>query len=193
MQYERSKVLEKLTPKLKKLLKNYKTLEDIIIFGSFAREKSNPRDIDIVLLVYQKDNEAEKIKNEINKIIPDLNIDITVMDLKDIYNPLWFSIVKEGFSILKEEFFNDIYGIKASKLYKYSIKKLNPVQKVQFDRGLSIIIKKLGGIRLVRTVVSIPLQRSEQFEEFLRTWKLEFETQRYSLLSDHLKTEKIFS
>ncbi len=184
----------KLTPKLRKLLKNYKILEDIIIFGSFAREKSNPRDIDIALLVNQKnDSEIDDIENQLHKILPDLNVDIIIVSIKELYNPVWFSIMNEGFSILKNKFFRDIYGMKASRLYKYSIKKLNPVEKVQFDRGLKIILKKIDGIRLVRTVVLISMNKSEQFEEFLKTWGIEYETQRYDILPDHLKTEKVFA
>jgi|SRR3989344_1160205 len=193
MPYEKSQILEKLTQKLKKLLKNYKILEDIIIFGSLIREKSNPKDIDIALLVNQKNEfEIDRIKEEINKIIPDLNIDASaVISIKELYHPIWISIIKEGFSISKGKFFSDIYGIKATKLYKYSIKKLTPVQKVQFDRGLGVLIKKLEGIKLVRTIALIPLEKSEQFEEFLKTWGIEFETQRYNLLSDYQKHEKL--
>ena len=185
-------MLKSLTRILKPLLQKYKILEDIIIFGSLVREKPNPKDIDIAVFIHEK-NEAiiEKIEKDIKDALTEFEIDITILTVEDIYSPLWLSITYEGWSINKEEFFSVLYNIMPSKLYKYSIRMLTPVQKVQFDRGLKAILNDLGGIRMTRTVVLIPLQKSEMFEEFLKTWRIEFETRRYSLLPEYQKPSKI--
>lgn len=174
-------------------MKKYNLLEDIVIFGSFVREKTSPKDIDIAFLVHKKDEHTlEKIELEIKKLI-ELKIDTITLTIKDVYSPVWLSIILEGWSVRQGEFLPVLYGTRAKILYKYSIKMLNPVQKVQFDRGLKKLLEDLEGIRLIRTIVLIPLQKSEQFEEFLQTWKIEFETQRYTLLPEYQKSAKLLA
>ena len=192
MHLENSEKLKSWTQQLKPLLNKYNILQDIVLFGSFLREKTRPADIDIALLVQEKDeNQLEKIEEEIRSLLPEHGIDITVLTLKDLYFPLWISIIQEGWSIAKEQYLAQLYEIEPVKLYKYSIKHMTPVQKVQFDRGLKKMTENLQGIRLTRAVILIPLQKSEAFEAFLKTWKIEYETQRYELLPEHRKTEKI--
>lgn len=186
-------MLKSLMKSLRPLLKKHRILEDVIIFGSFVRGKSFPKDVDVALLVnYKDENKIDGIESEIRKMLPQFKIDISILTIKDFFHPIWVSIIKEGFSVAKEQYLSSLYGIKPCTLYKYSLKMLNPVQKVQFDRGLKKVIEQLKGIRLTRTVVIIPLNKSEQFEEFLKTWKIEFEARRYSLLPDIKKTEKIW-
>lgn len=172
----------------------YKLIEDIIIFGSLVREKTHPKDVDIALLVHERDEgPLEKIEDELRSLFEGFKIDITILTVKEVYSPLWLSIMKEGYSVSNEEFLPILYDIKPEKLYKYSIKMLTPVQKVQFDRGMRRMVEDLSGVRLTRTVILIPFQKSERFEEFLKTWKIEFETQRYELLPEHQKTQKIMA
>lgn len=181
-------MLKSLTQSLKPLLKKYELIEDIIVFGSFVREKAHPKDIDIALLVHEKDElKLEKIEEEIRKLFPEFKLDLVLLTIKEIYSPLWLSILCEGWSVAQEDFLPVLCGIQPTVLYKYSLKTLTPVQKVQFDRGMKLLLDNLKGTRLTRTVVLIPLQASEQFEEFLKTWKLKFETQRYTLLQEHRK------
>lgn len=177
--------LKNLTKKLKPLLKKYK-LNDIVIFGSFVRGKFNPNDLDIALIVKNENKELIfNAENEIKSICE--KSDIIILNFDEIYEPLFASIFKEGFSILKEEFFYNLHGVEPLKLYKYSIKFLNPVQKVQFERGLNKIIKSINGVKIVRSVVLVPLNLSEEFEEFLKTWKIHFETERYELIKERRK------
>ncbi len=194
MFYENLAVLKGLTQRLKLLLKKYKLVEDIIIFGSIVRAKSRPKDLDLALLVHQKEETIlEKIEEEIQNELKEFKVDITVLTIKEVYAPIWLSIMHEGWSVKKEEFLPVLHQVQPSKLYKYSIKFLTPVQKVQFDRGLKKMIEKLQGIRIARGVILIPLEQSEQFEEFLKTWKLEFETKRYSLLPEFKKIENLIA
>jgi len=183
--------LKDLTKKSKPLLKKYDILEDIIFFGSFVKEKTRPKDIDIALLVSKKDErKINKIIKDIQKIIKNIKIDFVSLSIKDVYSSVWLSVIKEGYSVSKENFFHKIYGVQPSILYKYNLTSLTNVKKVQFDRGLNKILKHLEGVRLTRTIVIIPLQRSESFEEFLKTWEIEYETSRYELLPELVKPTK---
>ncbi len=182
-----------MSQKLKPLLKKYEFLEDVIVFGSFVREKARPKDIDIAFLVHEKMPEIEDVDEETRKLLPEFRIDIIVMTIKEIYSSLWLSIITEGWSVAQEEFLPRLYGVQPSILYKYSLQTLTPVQKVQFDRGMKKLLENLEGTRLTRTIILIPLQKSGQFEDFLKTWKIEFETRRYTLLPEHQKPEKIIA
>lgn len=163
----------------------------MIIFGSAVKGKTRPRDVDIALLVKEKDEDLiEKIENEIKKII-EYNIDFTIISIEDIYSSVWLSLIKEGFSIAKGKYLHEIYNMEPCILFKYNLRSLDRVKKVQFDRGLNEILKTIKGTRLLRTIVIIPLEKSFQFEEFLKTWKIEYEARRFELLPEVQKQKKI--
>jgi len=162
--------------KLKKLLN--KNLIDIILFGSFVKS-GFAKDIDIALVVKEK-IDANEVKKKIKGILKK-EADIQTVDINSIYSSLWLTLIKEGFSIKKRRFLSDIYKIKPKVLYKYSLKKLNNVQKVQFERGIK---KTLGkeGVFLTRSVVLVPLNMKNEIMDFLKTWNIYYESQEYELL-----------
>jgi predicted nucleotidyltransferase len=162
--------------KLKKLLND--NIMDIILFGSFVKE-GNANDVDIAIVVKENQN-LLKIKKEIKKIIKK-EIDLQVIDLESIYSPLWLTLIKEGFSVKKNKSLAKIYGIKPAMLYKYSLKKLSNVQKVQFNRGLKYLLTNEGTI-LTRSVILVPLTIDNKTKEFLKSWNIYYESQEYELL-----------
>ncbi|MBT4805359.1 hypothetical protein HON71_04255 [Candidatus Woesearchaeota archaeon] len=162
--------------KLKKLLD--KDLNDIILFGSFVKD-GTAHDIDLALVVKEKKDFLET-KKEIKKIIKK-ETDFQIVDLESIYSPIWLTLIKEGFSVKKNKFLSEIYNIKPAVLYKYSLKKLTNVQKVQFDRGMKNLLSKEGTV-LTRSVILIPLQMKNRVQEFLKSWNIYYESQEYELL-----------
>lgn len=163
----------------------------MIIFGSAVKGKTLPGDIDVALLVKEKNEKTiEAVKDEAWKII-DYKIDFAVLSIEDVYSSVWLSLIKEGFSVAKGKFLHEIYGIEPCVLFKYGLKSLDRIKKVQFDRGLNEILKDAKGTRLLRTIVLIPLKNSLRFEDFLKTWKLEYEARRYELLPEMQKQKRI--
>ena len=162
--------------KLKKLLNN--GLIDIILFGSFVKGGS-AEDIDLAL-VLKEDIDVSGIKKKIREILKK-EVDIQIITLESLYSPIWLTLIKEGFSIKRDEFVSDIYGIKPVALYKYSLKKLNNVQKVQFERGIKKVLGK-EGIFLTRSVVLVPLNIKNEMMGFLNTWGIYYESHEYELL-----------
>lgn len=173
---------------LKPLLKKYETIEDIIFFGSFVKGKSKPKDIDVALLVCTKDeNSISKLEKEIEAGLLGMKADFTVFTLKEIYSEVWLSVITSGFSVSRGAFLREAYGIAPCKLYKYALTSLSPVQRVQFSRGLKAVSDETKSVRLSRAIVIVPLENSERFEEFLKTWDIDFETRRYELLPEYRK------
>lgn len=155
-------------------------LIDIIIFGSLVKG-GTPKDIDIALLVREKEKiDAFDFKKKIREIIPK-KIDLQVLDINSIHSPLWLTLIKEGFSVKKNNFLSVLYNIKPVVLYKYSLQKLTNVQKVQFQRGIKNVLGKEGNI-LTRSVVLIPLHLKNSMMEFLKTWDIYYECEEYELL-----------
>ena len=66
-------------------------------------------------------------------------------------------------------------------LYKYSLQKLSPVQKVQFERGLKKMLQSAGEI-LTRSVILVPISMKNKMGDFFKTWNIYYETKEYELL-----------
>jgi len=179
------KMESKLSPELKAYQKKLEklldeNLTDFILFGSFVKG-GTPKDIDIALLVREKENvNTIEIKKKIQHIIPK-NLDLQILDIGSIASPLCLTLIKEGFSVRKNDFLYGLYNLKPVVLYKYSLQKLTMVQKVQFERGIKKVLGKEGQV-LTRSVVLIPLHLKNSMMEFLKKWDIYYESQEYELL-----------
>lgn len=176
MELKKSKKFQIYLKKLRKLLTKYKSLDDIIIFGSIVKGRIEPKDIDLALLI-KNELDITKIKQDIKSISSIADIEV----VNSIYNLLWVVLIREGFSVRKNKFLFEIYKLEPIVLYKYSLKKLNPVEKVQFTRGIKRVLKDTRGKFLSRSVVLVPINKKIEFDEFLSTWNLFYETQSYEL------------
>jgi predicted nucleotidyltransferase len=165
--------MKDLIKKLKPLLKN-SNITDIIIFGSIVKSKISPGDIDVAVLVKEKNLE---IRNTILKLIPDA--DVQLITIEDFENKIFLSLIKEGYSIKNNQYMHEIYKIRPIKMYKYSLKQLTSSQKVMFERG----IKTIEGLkRLSNSVVLVPIEFTGKFESFLRQWDMDIDTEEYELV-----------
>src|SRR3989338_9845356 len=107
MESKLSPELKAYQKKLEKLLDE--NLTDFILFGSFVKG-GTPKDIDIALLVREKENvNTIEIKKKIQHIIPK-NLDLQILDIGSISSPLWLTLIKEGFSVRKNDFLYGLYN-----------------------------------------------------------------------------------
>ena len=114
MESNKSLPLKGLKAVLKKLLKKYEDVEDIIIFGSFVKSRYNPKDIDIALIMYKKNYDAARDIQQKTKSKVNIPIHTTVVLFKELYTePIWKSLIMEGFSIKKNKFLKDVIKIKS--------------------------------------------------------------------------------
>ena len=62
-----------------------------------------------------------------------------------------------------------MYKIKPSVLYKFSLIKLNNVQKVQFERGIKKVLDDKG-VYLARSVILVPIELKNKFMDFFKSY-----------------------
>jgi len=161
---------------LKRLLN--KNIIDIIFFGSFVKG-GFANDVDVALVVNNEIN-INSLKKKIKEIIKK-ETDIQVVNINSIYSSIWLTLIKEGFSVRKNKFLFEIYKLKPMVLYRYSLKSLNNVQKVQFERGIKKILGDKANF-LTRSVVMVPINLKNEMVDFLKTWKIYYESKEYELL-----------
>lgn len=168
--------IENFQKQLKKLLN--KNIVDIILFGSFVKG-GLAKDIDIALVVKDEIN-IQGTKDRIKSIFH-MPVDIVIINLESIYSPIWLTLIKEGYSVKKNSYLHEIYKIHPKVIFKYSLNKLTPAEKVGFSRGIKAIAKE-GYVFLTRAVVMVPLENKNEFMEFLKKWSIYYESAEYELL-----------
>ena len=172
--------MEKLRKSLLKILKSYKEIKDIIIFGSLVKGRSNPEDLDLALLVTESDlGLISKVKKELG--LNQVHLELIFLD-ELIYNTLFLSLVNEGYSVLKGKYLNELLGTKPKLLYAYDLIHLNQSQKTLFGKALRLTLVKTKGIRVSAGAVLIPLSQSSYFEDFLKAWEMKYKTREWTVI-----------
>lgn len=165
---------------LKKLLKKYKDIKDIIVFGSLVKDKHAPKDIDIAIV---KDKKEISLVGEIKEKLDIKNLDIELIKPEEIYQTrLGLTLVTEGFSIKNNKFLREKLNLSPMKIYIYGIKNLTQTKKVMFGRGLKQVMKDTEAIKLGAGSIMVPIEKSGSFEDFLDSWNLKYKTKEYLVL-----------
>jgi len=154
---------------LKKLLKEYKDIGDFYIFGSFVKGKFKPADIDVALITYRKDFKLLSDVLKQLKRYPNLHIEMFLF--KEIFTePIWKSLLSEGFSVKKNNYLRDLMNIKSNVLYQYSLKEMNRSEKTMFNRAFTQELKTTKGMAISAGSALIPIVQEKEFDEFLEHW-----------------------
>ena len=165
--------------------KKDKAIFDIIIYGSSAKGKSKPTDVDIVVIFESGTlrERLEKIQN-IKKGMDDYGhkIDIKQMLLKGLFSVDVFSragIFLEGISIKTGGKFSERIGYKGFVLFLYDLSNLTHTEKIKFNyilsgRNTEGIIKRFNGERITKGAVKIPPEDSLSFEDILKANKVNY-------------------
>ena len=170
--------MKELKKNLKRFLRKYEGIEDIIIFGSFVKDKFEPKDIDIAIISQDKN---PSIVGEISSSLSE-KTDIEVLSNNQIYQTrIGLSIISEGFSVKENKFLRDMLGIEAKKIYSYDLKGLSASQKRAFNRALKEHLNKINGERLGSGCVMIPIEKTGFFEDFLEVWNLNVKSKEYKV------------
>ena len=160
---------------------------DIILFGSFVKGGSKYSDIDVVIL--SCGNVNPELKEKVVDVIGEKS-HVQILGKDFIYSQMMITIIKEGFSVRKNKFLSELYGVEPVVLFKYNIRKLSATQKVQFTRGLVNTVDEIKAKKLTRTTVLVPMANKGRFDEFLELWRVKFESKSYELLP-LMRSEKL--
>ena len=175
----------KFRSEIENFYKKYKNeIIDIFIFGSIVRGKEKPADIDILILFKNKEN-LEK-EYELRKIIEKINLNFKIQIIPRTYKNLFDikflpreNILSEAYSLINNKYLSEAFGYKSYILFKYNLKKFNISKKMMFHYALTGrrkslgILKKINGIKISEYIVLIPIENSEEFKEFLNSWKID--------------------
>jgi predicted nucleotidyltransferase len=182
---------------LKKLLENKKFCDsvaefiknpavlDVILFGSFIRDKLNPTDIDILILCSNKkllnEDEVYSFRKNLEKIDKKFSISIeSYSSLLDSNFLARESILSEGFSLVKKKFLHESFGYGTFIMFRYSLKELNNSKRMQFyyalyGRGKNKgIIEKDKSYKLSNEIILSSVENSEIFRNLFDGWRISY-------------------
>lgn len=169
--------LKQLKSKLKILIKN-KDVIDVVVFGSFIKGKSLPRDVDLAII----SNKKIKFEKEGFHIIS-----LTPQDF--LVNPpkIVSTLLREGYSLKKNKFFGEIYNFEPRVLFSYRLSDLNPSKKVSAvnilrgSKRSKGLVEESKGKWLANQVFTIPLNSEFLFNDFFLQHKIKH-TKMYLLI-----------
>ena len=181
---------------LKKLLKNTKLMNkisdiveenkeeilDIVLFGSLARGKEKPRDIDLLIIYKTKINSDlnYKIKKEFE--ILGIEVDLTPKSYSDLFKSTFVareSYLSEGYSLMQKNFIADGLGFRPMVLFRYNIQNFNKSQRMRFyyslyGRSTEGMLKKLKLHKFSERILISPVEESESVKEYLNSWNIKY-------------------
>lgn len=165
---------------LRKILKRYDLIEDIIIFGSFVKARTTPKDIDLAFIVKEKDT---KLVHEIKKELIVSKAHLEFIKSDDVYSSqLFLSLINEGFSVRKDSFLRHKLKIRPMRLYAYDLKHLNKSKKTLFGIALKKTLKKIKGEKISVGAVLVPISQTSYFEDFLEVWGMKYKTKEWTVI-----------
>ena len=167
----------------KKFYRRYRSeLKDIIVFGSVMRGKSDPKDLDVLMLFKKKIN--KDIEYEFRKIASDVKNAAIISKTENNYTDTSFDaregVLFEGYSLIKNKLVSSEYGFTPLGLFVYQTQTLSNVKKTRFYYALNGraaskgIVDMLDGLRLSDNLIAFPLNKIEAAKEFFNFWELEY-------------------
>lgn len=161
--------------------KNWKKeIADIFLFGSTARGKISPEDMDICLIFRNAPDlaivkETEKILGEKTHVSS-----LTVDNFFTNPHSLSKTMLLEGISIISNKTFAEVFSLTAKILYSYDISKAEPSTKVKFVyllRGRSQtkgLVTEWGGEFVSNNTFILPIDKDSEIQQVFDKWKIKY-------------------
>lgn len=160
----KSNIPQKASKELKRIFKE-KGVLDVILFGSFVKGKTKPKDIDAAAIV--EDSAEKLIKAEIE------DVHLSIITLKDFVNPppIITTILKEGYSMRHRKPFAETFRFESRVLFSYSLSGLsssNKVRAVTVLRGNKEngMVAEMNGKWIAQGVFVVPVSSEYIFHQF---------------------------
>ena len=181
---------------LRELLKNTKLMSkignlakeresdilDIVIFGSSAKGKEKPHDLDL-LVIYKKKADSElsyKIKKEFE--ILGVEIDLVSKTYDELFDASFVvreSYLSEGYSLVRKKLVAEGLGYAPMVIFRYGLGNFNKSQRMRFyysfyGRNTEGMLKKLRLHKFSERVIISPVEESERVKDYLNSWKIKY-------------------
>ncbi len=173
----------KLKNKLIQLVKLNDHLVDILLFGSTVRGKTDPHDLDILILFTSVVD--KEVESQVKKILKEYESNVSIISktektVLELSFDARESVLFEAISLIDGKNLAEKYGFKSFGMFKYNFKGWNKLMKTKFyyalngRTGKEGIFQSLDGIKLSDQIVLVSLDKIELFRDFLESWKLEY-------------------
>ncbi|MFO8016675.1 MAG: nucleotidyltransferase domain-containing protein [Candidatus Woesearchaeota archaeon] len=163
---------------------------DVIVFGSFAREKTEAGDIDLCIVVRdEQEKKAIDLVDSLHELLKTYGQSFHISHLleKSFFlggNMLAKTMLVEGISISKKKPVSELLGFSPKSIFIYSLRGFSRSKRVRFHyllqgRGDSKgILSEMDGRIIGDGVISVPVGREDSFKEILFAWGVEFDIKR---------------
>ena len=141
---------------------------DIILFGSAARNKTNPKDTDVLILTNRK------TVNELKQYHP------IIKTYKEfIHGFPTESILTEGRSLIFKKAIAELYHMKPAFLFRYSLKKKSSSERMKFyyalhGRTTKCMLKETKSHKFSQETIITPTEHADLIKEFFEVHKIEY-------------------
>lgn len=183
MQNSKHPLMKKLGKKLKKYLKIPLVL-DIFLIGSSIKEKPDPKDIDLIILLKERD--YRMIEDLFHSIKKELAFPVHIEPLfidAILQESIFSSVIHEGISLKYQKNVSNLLGYKSFLLFTFSLQNLKNIDKVRFAQTIygrkgDGILQQERGISLGKGAFLIPVEKEYLFREIMQKFKAHFEVKR---------------
>lgn len=164
---------------------------DIFLFGSALKSKEKPGDVDVIALFRDKNFEKiEDVLYTIKQAGDKLNLIIHAepITVDNVFmEPVYTSIIHEGFSIKFMKFIRDMLNFKSYVLFTYNLEKKKQSEKVRFSYALygrkkgEGLLAALKGKVIGKSSMLVPVEKQEAIKPFFREWGVTYKEQKVSI------------
>lgn len=185
---------EKLTALIthaEELIRVHPEVFDVILYGSTVLGKPIPGDTDLMIITRKPitPKEARNItinfkKHLIKEGFSREKLDIRAMSLEDLFDPnnlATLGLIIEGYSLTQKKSVAELVNGKAYTLFQFTLENLSRKDRVRFQYALkgrdmkNGLLKELNAQQLGSWVVTVPIQHTWRFKEFLDRWNVKYE------------------
>lgn len=164
------------------LCQKYKEIiVDIVLFGSYVKNKLNPNDIDIAVIIKnRKESELLSLMKKFSVFFnKKVHLNLLLCETM-LFNPLFKTMLKEGISLIDNLPLYKKLGLDSGSIFSFRLINLVKSKKVLFYYALhgkknqKGLLDKMNGRMLDRTAFFIPISFVDEFQSFLESWKIDF-------------------
>ena len=188
MTLEKLLSLPKLSSTAKRFALEYKSIFDIVIYGSTVRGKTKIRDVDVAIIfgkevsIGKKLGLAQVFKAQIKPLLS-YEIDVKCVSFSDFTDQTFMAragILAEGYSLLKKSFLSVQFGFEPRTVFIYSLAGLSNSKKTTFQyilngrRGQAGLLSSHNCRHLGSGAILVPLTHTEEFKQLFERQKIKY-------------------